>query len=301
MNYFTRCYKFLHLILFLLVPALSHASDINLLILKSAYPGWIKAVDNSSITWKDGTVMPVQEDNKVNNDFQQKLDNSSLLDQIENVEYMPGTPINLANYTPLNDAGRIRYEPFFRKMYGNTPEEVQQNLTLIYWMPTFFGTTYPLYVTRVNHVDKKLTQISHELESLVFKHPDYIKYLKNPGGTFKWRKIAHTNRLSNHSFGMTLDINPETANYWQWDLEKKGEPIAEETKIAYRNTIPWEIIPIFEKYGFIWGGKWKHYDSMHFEYRPELFMSEKFSPQNQKRIHFLIFPHTRSIKESYFI
>src|SRR5262245_1812136 len=26
----------------------------------------------------------------------------------------------------------------------------------------------------------------------------------------------------------------------------------------------------FEKYGFIWGGHWYHYDTMHFEYRPEL-------------------------------
>jgi hypothetical protein len=30
------------------------------------------------------------------------------------------------------------------------------------------------------------------------------------------------------------------------------------------------LIKIFEKYGFIWGGKWNHYDTMHFEYRPEL-------------------------------
>lgn len=25
-----------------------------------------------------------------------------------------------------------------------------------------------------------------------------------------------------------------------------------------------------EKHGFIWGGCWYHYDTMHFEYRPEL-------------------------------
>ena len=31
-----------------------------------------------------------------------------------------------------------------------------------------------------------------------------------------------------------------------------------------------EIVRIFEKHGFIWGGKWHHYDTMHFEYRPEL-------------------------------
>jgi hypothetical protein len=26
----------------------------------------------------------------------------------------------------------------------------------------------------------------------------------------------------------------------------------------------------FEAEGFIWGGRWYHYDTMHFEYRPEL-------------------------------
>jgi hypothetical protein len=27
---------------------------------------------------------------------------------------------------------------------------------------------------------------------------------------------------------------------------------------------------VFEQHGFIWGGRWAHYDTMHFEYRPEL-------------------------------
>ena len=31
----------------------------------------------------------------------------------------------------------------------------------------------------------------------------------------------------------------------------------------------------FETHGFIWGGKWYHYDTMHFEYRPELLMTAK--------------------------
>ena len=34
-----------------------------------------------------------------------------------------------------------------------------------------------------------------------------------------------------------------------------------------------EVVEIFEKYGFIWGGKWYHYDTMHFEYRPELLVN----------------------------
>jgi D-alanyl-D-alanine carboxypeptidase len=29
-------------------------------------------------------------------------------------------------------------------------------------------------------------------------------------------------------------------------------------------------VRIFEKQGFVWGGYWYHFDTMHFEYRPEL-------------------------------
>jgi len=38
--------------------------------------------------------------------------------------------------------------------------------------------------------------------------------------------------------------------------------------------IPIQIVRIFEKHGFIWGGYWYHYDTMHFEYRPELLLPE---------------------------
>ena len=37
-----------------------------------------------------------------------------------------------------------------------------------------------------------------------------------------------------------------------------------------RNNYPQEIVELFEKHGFIWGGKWSHFDLMHFEYRPEM-------------------------------
>ena len=36
------------------------------------------------------------------------------------------------------------------------------------------------------------------------------------------------------------------------------------------NRIPPEIVAVFERHGFIWGGRWVHFDTMHFEYRPEL-------------------------------
>jgi len=38
----------------------------------------------------------------------------------------------------------------------------------------------------------------------------------------------------------------------------------------YHNSMAAEVIQAFERHGFIWGGRWYHYDTMHFEYRPEL-------------------------------
>lgn len=217
--------------------------------------------------------MPVQEGNLPTSIrlMSEKLDKPYLADQIENIRYVPGIPSNIVNYTPKDDPGRIRYEPFFRKMYGNSPAEVKSHLEELDWMPKIFGTgTYVLEVTKINDVRKKLQHISEELEELVCDNPEFRIFLDNPGGTYCWRTIANTNRLSNHSFGMTIDINVDQSHYWQWDLAHEGLPITEEAQLSYRNQIPWEIVLIFEKYGFIWGGKWYHYDTMHFEYRPEL-------------------------------
>jgi hypothetical protein len=45
------------------------------------------------------------------------------------------------------------------------------------------------------------------------------------------------------------------------------------SKGPYRNRVPYEIVEIFERHGFIWGGKWGHFYTMHFEYRPEFFVN----------------------------
>ena len=33
---------------------------------------------------------------------------------------------------------------------------------------------------------------------------------------------------------------------------------------------PQAVIDAFEKNGFVWGGKWSHFDNIHFEYAPEI-------------------------------
>lgn len=211
------------------------------------YPQIIDFKDNKLI-FKDGSFLVYDED-KIQY-YQDMVNDPDIKKQFFHA-YKLGT---------INDAGRIRNEAFFKKIYGNSKAEVEQNLVEIIWCPKLVNQK--IKVTTVNGIDKIIKKLSAELDN----HPEYKKYLTNIAGTFNWRKIAGTNRLSMHSFGMTIDINTKYSNYWQWDCKCKNES----TKINYKNKIPKELVSIFEKYGFIWGGNWYHYDTMHFEYRPEL-------------------------------
>jgi hypothetical protein len=85
------------------------------------------------------------------------------------------------------------------------------------------------------------------------------KFAFPSAGTFNCRTVKDTGVRSMHAWGAAIDLNTQIADYWLWN-----------PKNPYRNRIPADIVDIFEKHGFIWGGKWAHFDTMHFEYRPEL-------------------------------
>lgn len=222
--------------------------------LLKAYPDHLTGATANTIIWKDGTVMPY-DDGIIGKDYDALLNNPDLEDQMRKAYVKgPDFPDPTENVT---DTSKIRYTPFFEKMYGTTREEVFKNLTFIRWLP---GTqNLKVYVTKVNDIHKRLQAVSNELD----KRPDLLKYVRNPGGGFNWRSIRGTDRRSAHSFGIAVDINIRYADYWLWDRQMSRPH-------KYKNRYPLEIVEIFEKHGFIWGGKWYYYDTMHFEYRPEM-------------------------------
>jgi len=114
-------------------------------------------------------------------------------------------------------------------------------------------------ITTINGVDKALAAVSQELDQL---SPDFEKFLKPTAGTYNCRTIAGSNARSMHAYAAAIDLNPKYSNYWRWS-SNLADPV-------WRNQIPTRIVQIFEKHGFIWGGYWYHFDTMHFEYRPEL-------------------------------
>lgn len=211
-----------------------------------AYPERLRTFEDGQIVWWDGHRMSY-DDGVVIADYEDRLNRASLADQMSQVYPESDSYLPLAeNFDP----GRLRHEAFFRRMYGGTRQTVEAQLVTIDW----FGR--PLQVSSVNRIDQRLARVAAELAA--FRLPDWRAIYEPSLGTYSWRFIAGTQRLSMHSFGAAIDLN--TSDYWR----SRGGPL------PYRNTVPLEIVRVFEKYGFIWGGKWYHYDTMHFEYRPEL-------------------------------
>jgi hypothetical protein len=253
----------------LMLPALrgarsAPAPQVNELLdaLVSSYPDALVRHDETRIYWRDGTVMDVTDGNN-NKSFDELLRNASILDQFHLLYprgHLPAPPAMNA------DPGRFRNDAFFRKMYGDCRKgEVERNMAAITWLPRTPGVTVKgagktLRVSKVNGIAGKLQQISDEIDQL----PAAIKQAAWPSdGVYNCRPVADTGKMSAHAYAVAVDLNADRADYWRWSAKGAGP-------IPYKNRVPQEIVDIFEKYGFIWGGKWYHYDTMHFEYRPEL-------------------------------
>ena len=221
-----------------------------------AYPDFLERIEANDIVWKDGTRMPI-DDGKGAKGFDAMLDDPDIKDMFS-MQY----PLGEKGLAPaINfDPGRIRYLPLFKKMYGDCQAAgFMSNAASVAWLPSKGGKS--IEFTRINGAAAALQKISDELDKL----PDqFLEYLRPTQGTYKCRPIAGTNRRSTHGFGIAIDIALTHTHYWLWS------EAAPDGRFPYRNEVPLEIVRIFEQHGFIWGGKWYHYDTMHFEFRPEI-------------------------------
>lgn len=86
----------------------------------------------------------------------------------------------------------------------------------------------------------------------------------NNSSAFNYRLILGTNRLSNHSFGRALDLNPLQNPYFARDGRVYPEGAVYD--LAVSGTVTSEVVALFKGKGWIWGGDWKiPVDYQHFE------------------------------------
>ena len=228
--------------------------------LKETYPGLIKDIEGNEVIFSDDTRLPL-DDGHTNKSFSDWLETPDIEDMFR-IPYVAGNVLGPPGVDA--DPGRARNSAFFAKIYGDCRGgKFANSLVDVVWLPKKSGQK--LKATKINGVAERLKAISLELDDLP---PSFDVYLIPSAGTYNCRVVAGTKNMSAHGYGIAIDIALKHAHYWRW------MKTAASSAMAYKNDIPIEIVRIFEKHGFIWGGKWYHYDTMHFEYRPELLPPE---------------------------
>lgn len=234
------------------------SDPVRLSALVAAYPAALERIEGGELVWRDGTRMAFDDGMGVKG-FDAWLARPDIEDMLA-LAYPAGQPAVAP--APDFDPGRARNAAFFDKLYGNCRKgEVEKDLVQVVWLPKKYGKRVAFNARQ--GAAERLAAVSARLDELP---PSFDVYLVPLAGTYNCRLIAGTDRVSAHGHGIAIDIATKHAHYWRWPglgASTGGTP-------AYRNEIPMEIVAAFEAEGFIWGGRWSHYDTMHFEYRPEL-------------------------------
>lgn len=143
------------------------------------------------------------------------------------------------------------------------------------------------HLTRIDFLGKKssvheqivypLKRVENAIQNLAKTNTsvkDFVTTLAS-ADSYAWRNISDSGNRSFHSLALAIDILPKGWQqknvYWAWRRDIDGDDWMK-LPLDRRWMPPDEVIEIFEKEGFIWGGKWTIWDNMHFEYHPEIIL-----------------------------
>jgi hypothetical protein len=226
------------------------------------YPEYVTGVErdntgNVFLVLKSGKRI-LYDDKRVKG-FEEKLNSPDIQDMMEQLYPL----YDISGLMKENfDPGRARNYALLKEVYGGSKEKVEANLTNI-------RVGYKnCQFNKNNNAAKALSSVMQELVPMCSNNSNISRCLFPSNGTFNYRYISGTNRLSPHAFGTAIDLASDKRDYWKWASRSQGE--------ARLKTYSREVVNVFEKHNFIWGGKWGHFDILHFEYRPEIIYKAKY-------------------------
>jgi hypothetical protein len=155
------------------------------------------------------------------------------------------------------------YETLWQTRNRGEAFSQQQRITFLGWQ----AQVHRGIITPLNRAEARILVLAENDPEI----QGWIRNLQSITG-WNWRNVAGSANRSSHSYGIAVDLLMKTQagmeTYWQWTAAKGID--WRSVPIEKRQNPPAAVIRIFEEQGFIWGGRWPRYDTMHFEYHPEL-------------------------------
>jgi hypothetical protein len=154
-------------------------------------------------------------------------------------------------------------------LWGRTEGEIRRHGR----SATFLG--HRMFLNEV--VLRPLAAVEADILQLSRRDPPVAQWMEQLDVTYSFivRDIAATQTPSYHGWGLAIDLVPTSYEgrqvYWRWSsvFDREGW---HEIPVEQRWSPPESVVAAFERHGFVWGGKWSHFDTIHFEYRPEIIL-----------------------------
>jgi hypothetical protein len=158
---------------------------------------------------------------------------------------------------------------YLEALFGRTEAQVRKNCR----SASFLG--HRVFVN--TRILGPLREVEGEIRQAASFDPEVAEWMERLDivYSFIFRDIAHSQTRSLHGFGLALDLVPASYGgrqvYWRWSRVLNRQDW-HQTPLNQRWSPPQAVIEAFEHHGFVWGGKWSHFDTIHFEYRPEILL-----------------------------
>ena len=225
---------------------------------------------NQTLYWADGKFLPLEE-------LANKDSYSSLL-----YHY----PKEVPNPKDFTEEDILRIKEFTNPKNRSEGKGSPQFLyNLIYEVETRTSTeanikSHLFLGKRTNvhqFIHQKLNLVQRDIYEIAKTDSEVQTFLDklDSADSYAWRVISDSGNRSFHSMGLAIDVLPKGWGqknlYWAWrrDIDPQNWMLLD---LDRRWMPPAKVIEIFERHGFIWGGKWIIWDNMHFEYRPEVIL-----------------------------
>jgi len=231
---------------------------------------WMLRIDDDWYAWAHGRLLPEAE--------------RSRWEEFAALSFSP-YPATLPPVPVLDEEAAARVREHLREEELNPPRRSEAFLGRLLLAGTRAETEKRMVTLEVagftvtvhERLKGPLSLVSEELRALRKADPSvaaFLRGLREMNG-YNYRYVEGTRSRSFHSYGIAVDLIPRSYGgkhaYWMWAMISVRDWWA----IPYeeRWMVPEPVVEVFERHGFVWGGKWLFFDTMHFDYRPDVLLT----------------------------